>query len=286
MNRRNALGLLGTGLLGLAWEGNTPSRLAAWTTPRSGPLPAPIDPLGIQLYTLRGRMAEGVEATLDLVARIGYREVEFAGYFQRTPAQIRSSLTASGLSAPSAHVSLEAVEQEATLAAAAEIGHQWLVVPSLPSNVRQTLNDWARLGERFTRIARTARSWGLRIAYHNHDTELRPFDGEVPLEVFLAASDPALVHLQADLFWLAQGGVDPVDFLNRWPGRVPMVHVKDRGPNGEMVDIGTGTLDWRAVLRAAPAAGIRHWFVEHDNPKNAEAFTRSAHSYLAGLQAP
>jgi len=283
VNRRNALGLLGGGLLGLAWTGSASSRLAARVTPSTGPFPAAIDPLGIQLYTLRGRMADGVEATLDLVANIGYREVEFAGYFGRTPAQIRSALRASGLSAPSAHVSLEAVEQEATLAAAAEIGHHWLVVPSLPANVRQTLNDWARLGERFARIGRTAQSWGLRIAYHNHDTELHPFDGEVPLEVFLAASDPALVHLQADLFWLAQGGVDPVAFLTRWPGRVPMVHVKDRGPNGEMVDIGTGTLDWRAILRAAPAAGIRHWFVEHDNPEEPVAFARSAREWLGRL---
>ncbi len=283
MNRRTALGLLGGGLLGLARARSTPSSLAAQI--RSGParVPAALDPLGIQLYTLRGRMADGVEATLDLVASIGYREVEFAGYFQRTPAQIRAALRASGLSAPSAHVSLEAVEQEATMAAAAEIGHQWLVVPSLPANVRQTLNDWSRLGERFTRIGRTAQSWGLRTAYHNHDTELRPFDGEVPLGVFLAASDPALVHLQADLFWLAQGGVDPVDFLTRWPGRVPMVHVKDRGPNGEMVDIGTGTLDWRAILRAAPAAGIRHWFVEHDNPEEPVAFARSARQWLGRL---
>ncbi len=285
MNRRTALGLLGGGLLGFTRAGSTWSPLAAQLRPGAGlaSASAALDPLGIQLYTLRARMAQGVEATLDLVAGIGYREVEFAGYFQRTPAQIRAALTASGLSAPSAHVSLEAVEQEATLAAAAEIGHRWLVVPSLPPNVRQTLNDWSRLGERFTRLAQTARSWDLRIAYHNHDTELHPFDGEVPLEVFLGASDPALVHLQADLFWLAQGGVDPVDFLTRWPGRVPMVHVKDRGPRGEMVDIGTGTLDWRAILRAAPTAGIQHWFVEHDNPANAEAFARSAHAYLADL---
>lgn len=286
MNRRNALGLLGGGLLGLAWTGSASSRIAARVTPGTGLLPSAIDPLGIQLYTLRGGMADGVEATLDLVANIGYREVEFAGYFGRTPAQIRSALRASGLSTPSAHVSLEAVEQEATLAAAAEIGHQWLVVPSLPPGVGQTQNDWARLGERFARIGRTAQSWGLRIAYHNHDTELHPLDGEVPLEVFLAASDPALVHLQADLFWLAQGGVDPVAFLTRWPGRVPMVHVKDRGLNGEMVDIGTGTLDWRGILRVAPVAGIRHWFVEHDNPANAEAFARTAHAYLKDLHTP
>ena len=283
MNRRSALGLLGTGLLGLAWEGSTPSRLAARVQPGTGLLPAAIDPLGIQLYTLRGRMAEGVEATLDLVASIGYREVEFAGYFQRTPAQIRGALGASGLSAPSAHVSLEAVEQEVTLAAAAGIGHRYLVVPSLPASLRRTLDDWKRLGARFTGIAERARPYDVRIGYHNHDTELRPFDGEVPLEVFLAASDPALVHLQADLFWLAQGGVDPVDFLSRWPGRVPMVHVKDRGPNGEMVDIGTGTLDWQAILRTAPTAGIRHWFVEHDNPEDPVGFARRAREWLGHL---
>ena len=272
LTRREALRGLGLGLLAVAL---------------SDPLPAlarPLSPLGLQLYTVRDAMADDLEETLARVAAIGYREVEFAGYFGRTPRTLRAALDAAGLAAPSAHVGIEVFDDlPRAIDAARTMGHRWLVVPSLPREATATLDDWRRTAERFDRAGEALRAAGLRLAFHNHDRELRPLEGRIPLELFLEETDPDLVELQADLYWLVHGGADPVDFLARWTGRVSTVHVKGRAADGTMVDVGAGDVDWPAVLGAARRAGVRHWYVEHDRPADPFASVRASFEYLDAL---
>lgn len=286
--RREVLRAMGLALIGaplaVAGCGVSPGNGAEAEGAASG-APAGLDRLGVQLYTLRDAMAEDVEATLARVAGIGYREVEFAGYFGRTPRQIRAALDAEGLAAPSAHVGLEAFDDwPATLEAAAVMGHEWLVVASLPEAMRATLDDWRRTAERFDRAGEQARSAGIGVAFHNHAVEVRPLEGRIPLELFLEETDPALVGVQADIHWLVEGGADPVAFLDRWPGRVPSLHVKDRTADGRMADVGAGDIDWRAVLAAARRAGVAHYFVEHDRPADPFASVRASYDHLAALE--
>lgn len=247
------------------------------------PIAASLSPLGIQLYTLRAAMRQDVERTLTRVAQIGYREVEFAGYFGRTPAQVRDALRASGLAAPSAHVGLPELEGDAgerTIEAAQAIGHRYLVVAWMPEAARRTLDDWRRIAERFNRVGERTRAAGIQYAYHNHDFEFRPLEGRVPFDVLCEATDPRLVQVELDLFWITHGGGDILAFFRRWPGRVSLVHVKDRTADGRMVDVGAGVIDWPGIVARRREAGIRHYFVEHDEPGDPFASAEASYRYL------
>ena len=245
----------------------------------------PLGPLGVQLYTLRREMAGGVDATLARVAEIGYSEVEFAGYFDRSPAEIRSGLAAAGLSSPAAHVDMNAViaDWPNTLDVATAIGHTYLVVPSVPPEMRVTLDHWRAVADIFNRAADEARRAGIQFAYHNHDFEFVPIDGQIPFDLLCEQTDPALVQIELDLFWITSGGGDPMAFFERWPGRVPMVHVKDRTEDGVMTEVGAGDIDWPTIFGARALAGMRHYFVEHDHPAEGFASVAASYEYLSGL---
>ncbi|MDT8369631.1 MAG: sugar phosphate isomerase/epimerase [Longimicrobiales bacterium] len=246
----------------------------------------PIGPLGVQLYTVRDQMQADVARTLARVAGIGYREVEFAGYFGHAPREIRAMLDDTGLRAPAAHIAVEALtdEWEATLETANAVGHDHLVVAWIPEPMRGSLDAWRRTADLFTRAGETARAAGLGLAYHNHDFEFHEMEGRVPFDVFCEESDPELVRIELDIFWITHGGGDALAFFERWPGRVPMVHVKGRTPEGEMVDVGQGAIEWAEVLGRHEEAGIRHYFVEHDTPDDSLASIEASYRYLSGLR--
>lgn len=293
VTRREALRRTGLALLGGTLLAPAPlSSASRLSRPRSrkgapgiGRTLAPLPPPGLQLYTLREAMSESVQATLERVAAIGYREVEFAGYFDLSPEEIRQALDATGLSAPSAHLGVEAFEDwPATLDAAGIMGHDWLVVGSLPREMRGSLDDWRRAAERFEAAGEEARGRGIGLAFHNHAGAARPVDGVVPLDLLLRRTSSEHVSVQADVYWLLEGGTDPVTFLERWPGRIPSLHLKDRTDDRSMADVGAGVVDWPAVLGAGAGAGVEHHFVEHDRPADPFASAEASYRYIDDLE--
>ncbi len=248
---------------------------------------ARIEKIGLQLYTVRKAMQADVEGTLARVAATGYKEVEFAGYFGKTPTEIRALLERFGLSSPAVHVgSLAADAWRASLEAANTIGHRYVVVPWIPAEQRGTLDGWKRVAENFNRVAAEARAGGLQLAYHNHDFEFAPVEGRIPYDVLLESTDPHLVQLEIDLYWMTKGGQDPLTYFQRWPGRIPLVHVKDSAgpPDNKMVDVGAGTIDWKRIFARRDQAGIRHFFVEHDQPADLFASIKASYDYLSKLE--
>ena len=245
-----------------------------------------ISPVGVQLYTVRSEMANGVEATLERVAEIGYREVEFAGYYDHSPAEIRAMLERTGLTSPASHVPPNFDEDAwaQTLEDTAEAGHDYAVVAFIPNGMRESLDDWRRTADIMNRAGEQARAMGLQYAYHNHDFEFAEMDGQVAFDVFCQAADPELVQIELDIFWITHAGHDPLAFLQRWPDRVPCVHVKDRTPDGEMVDVGEGVIDWAEIFGSPAASGIRHHFVEHDRPDGPFHSIQASYDYLSSLQ--
>ena len=242
--------------------------------------------IGVQLYTVRESMRRDFEGTLAEVARIGFREVEFAGYFDRTPQQVRQILDREGLAAPGSHIDISLLEGDwqRTVAEARVMGHRYLMVAWTPLERRRTLDDWRRIGALFTRAGEAAQRDGVTFAYHNHDFEFAPLDGRVPFDVLLESSDPQYVKIEMDLFWIRKGGQDPLAYFARWPGRFPCVHVKDMTSDGRMVDVGAGAIDWRAILSQRRQAGIQHYFVEHDEPGDPMASIRAGYQYLHALR--
>ncbi len=284
VTRREAMKRLGLVAAGAVGAGALACR-AESSEAEAGLAAGTLGPLGVQLYTLRGEMERDVEATLARVAEIGYRQVEFAGYFDRTPAQIRDALRDSGLTAPAAHIPFGMLQSDfaQSLDAATTMGHEYLVVPSVPESMRGTLDDWRRIGDQFNRAGEQAKAAGLQFAYHNHAFEFAPIDGQVPLDVLCEATDPQVVQIELDLFWITHGGGDPLAFFRRWPGRIPLVHVKDRTAGGEMVSVGAGVIDWPAIFAERTTAGIRHYFVEHDQPGDAFASVQASYAFLSTL---
>ncbi len=273
---------LRAGLAGIAGAAlPRPSHAAAWQGED-----ARIRRIGLQLYTMRAEMIRQFDGVLGWVAAAGYEEVEFAGYFGRTPAQVHESLKEAGLRAPATHVDLpeDPARWGALFDSAKTIGHRYVVVAWMPVEQRRTLDDWKRLAERFNRAGEAARRVGLRFAYHNHDYEFRPIGGTVPYDLLLAETDPELVRLEMDIYWIVSAGADPLAYFARYPKRFPMVHVKDRTADGTMVDVGRGTIDWRRILSRRKQAGIEHFFVEHDEPADPFASAQAGAAYLKRLR--
>lgn len=225
-------------------------------------------------------------ATLAALARIGYKEVEFAGYHGHTATEIRDMLTQNGLTAPSAHIPLSAMETDSakTFSDARIIGHEYLTVPSLPDSKRDTVADWKRVAAHFNTVGAQVKSAGFHFAYHNHNTEIEKIGDVAPLDVLIQETDPALVSFEMDIYWVVNGGGDPLALLSRYPGRFKMLHVKDSmgAPDNTMADVGAGTIDFKTIF--ARAKGVEHYFVEHDQPADPLASATASYRYLAKLE--
>jgi len=248
---------------------------------------AKIEKIGIQLYTVRDQMKADFEGTLAHIAQIGYKEVEFAGYFDHTPADVRAILDRHGLAAPSTHIGLgELDDWKKALDTAKAIGHEYVVVPWVPQEKRLTLDGWKNVASVFNRAAQMTKDAGMQFAYHNHDFEFPKMDGQVPYDVLLQSTDAKLVQLEIDLYWITKGGQDPLTYFARWPGRIPLVHVKDGGaaPEYKMADVGQGKIDWKRIFAKRDQAGIKHFFVEHDQPPQPFDDIATSYNYLKGLE--
>ena len=245
-----------------------------------------LDRIGIQLYTVRSMMQESVDRTLAQIAEIGYHEVEFVGYFDRSPREIQSALSNVGLVAPAAHVSLELLENalDDLLDLAATVGHRYLVVAWIPPEQRTNIDHYRRVAEQLNRAADRARPAGVTIGYHNHDFEFERLDGQIPYDVLVDETHAQQVALEMDLFWITKGGADPFKYFREQAGRVQIVHVKDMAPNGTMVDVGRGEIDFAALFAQRDLAGTQHFFVEHDEPSDPYAFARNSFEYLQQLE--
>jgi sugar phosphate isomerase/epimerase len=257
---------------------------------------ARIAKVGIQLYTVRDLMKADFEGTIAKVAQTGYREVEFAGYFDHTPEQVRAVLDKNGLTSPSCHVGYENTADDkwgATLQTVKAVGHQYVVCAWIPEEARKTADDWKRTCDRFNKAGQAAQAAGVQFAYHNHSFEFVPLaDKQLPYDLLLAGTDPKLVQLEVDLFWITFAGADPVSYFMKYQGRFPLVHVKDMikkpspdvTPEKVMVDVGKGSIDWKAIFAHSGHAGIQHYFVEHDQPPHPLDDIKTSFDYLNGLE--
>ena len=274
---RNAGGMLAAGVL-----------LGARAVPRvapSWPVPtARLGQLGLQLYTVRSLMDRDVEGTIADVAKIGYKEVELAGLHDKTADEMRAILDRHGIRARSSHSSMQDIRRnwDRTLDDAATLGQTYIVNPWIDEPER-TAAGYTKAAHEMTVAAEAARKRGIGFAYHNHDFEFAPVDGRLGYDILLAESDPALVKMELDIFWIVKGGQDPLRYFAQHAGRFPMIHAKDITGDGRMVDVGKGTIDWPRIFRHAKRAGLEYTFVEHDEPPSPIADAQTSFAYLHAL---
>jgi sugar phosphate isomerase/epimerase len=274
--------------------------MAAAALAGRGTAAASIPQVGMQLYTVRTELEKDFAGTLAKVAAIGYKEVEFAGYFNHSPEQVRDLLKANGLTAPSAHVDYASLGDKwpAVLDAAHTMGHAYLVNPWIDPPMREKPGVWKQIAETYNRAGEASKKAGIQFAYHNHNFEFAPVDGKLPYDLLLEACDPALVKMELDLCWITAAGKDPLDYFKRYPGRFPMVHVKGLSkltPGGaatpidqllpNITDVGrSDVIDWKRIFAHSSEAGIKHYFVEHDVTKAPFETLATSYAYLRSLQ--
>ena len=252
-----------------------------------------IEKIGLELYTVRDALDKDFEGTLEKVAKIGYTEVEFAGYLGHItelnppPKRAREILDAHGLSAPAAHVPYAVLSPEVwpkVLEAGAVLGHKYIVNPSIDREVLKQPDGWKRAAETFNRAGKESLAAGIQFAYHNHVEEFKPTaDGKLPYDILLSESDPKLVKMEIDLGWAHEARVDPLAYFAKYPGRFPLVHVKDFDKDDVMTEVGSGVIDWKSIFAKADLAGIKHYFVEHDNPAAPFMSIEKSYQYLKQL---
>jgi len=266
-----------------------------------------INKVGVQLYTVRDAMKTDFAGTIAKVAGAGYKEVEFAGYFDHKPADVRAILDKNGLTAPSCHFGYDVVQKQwpETLDAAHTIGHTFIICPWIPENERKSSEGWKRIVETFNKAGEASKKAGIQFGYHNHWWEFAPdasLGGKLAYDYLLESTDANLVKMELDLAWISVTGQDPVAYFKRFPGRFPLVHVKDfkalphltpqdlghfdsrKLEETEMTEPGSGVIDWKRIFAQADVAGIQHFFVEHDAPKDPFASIAASYKYLAALR--
>ena len=266
-----------------------------------------IERVGLQLYTVRDFMKTDFEGTIAKVAATGYKEVEFAGYFDHSPKDIRALLDKNGLAAPSCHVGYDVVEKKwpETIEAAKIVGHSYIICPWIDEKQRAEPGGWERAAQLFNKAGEASKKAGIQFGYHNHSFEFEPADslgGKLPYDFFLEQLDPKLVIMEMDLCWISVAGKDPLAYFEKYPGRFPLVHVKDwvkdathssgyKGAMGQtvkypghMADVGQGSVDWKRIFAQSSKAGIKHYFVENDDPKSAFDDIKISYDYLHDLR--
>ncbi len=251
---------------------------SAQAASRPGGRPIPPGLISIQLYSVRDALEgePGFDAMLEAIAEMGYPKVEQAGYYGRSAAEIRSFYDDLGISCTSSHDDISEDQQalEEKIENARTLGQKYVVVPFLESS---NIDDWKMWAEQMNVEAEAAQAAGIRYGYHNHAHEFTVDlgDGVTPWDVLTTELDPALVHLEIDIYWVVTGGInggdgvdDPegftIDVIRRARQEVLQYHVKDRhADDGDMADLGTGHIDFGRIFRSHRAL---EYIMENDTP--------------------
>ncbi len=226
--------------------------------------------IGIQLYTVRDLMKKNVPLTLQRIAEIGYKEVEFAGYFGKTNKEIKAILSDNGLKSPSTHIEMDSIYNNPNKAidTALEVGHEHIVMAWLAESERQNIDQYREYVDLYNSFGEKCNQNGLKFAYHNHDFEFNILNGEVPMDLLLNKTDPNYVSFELDMYWVHKANKDPKSYINKYPGRFPLWHIKDMASNTMMADVGDGIIDFSEIFGLNKISGLKHYFVERDDPSD------------------
>lgn len=229
-------------------------------------------PIALQMYTLRDDAARDLAGTLAKVAEIGYYGVELAGYAGHSVADVKKLLDDNGLKAVGGHTAYDQVAKNTAQVVDdyKTLGAKYVVVPWIGEDMRKTLEDYKRLGAALDELGAKLKADGLTLCYHNHAFEFEKFGGdEYGYDVLFGSARPDNLQVEMDTFWVKKGGEEPAAYLNKYNGRVPLVHLKDMTPEGDFAPVGEGTIDYPSLFAAAEAAGAQYYVVEQDQCKTA-----------------
>jgi sugar phosphate isomerase/epimerase len=246
-------------------------------------------PIGLQLYSLRAQFAKEVPATLDQVRGFGIKYVELAGTYKLAPEKFKEQLDAKGLKPISGHFAFEQfrdrvedVARDAKTLGLQYVGCAW--IPHGDSFNEATCREAIKV---FNQAGEALNKHGLKFFYHTHGYEFQPHNHGTLFDLMMAETKPEFVRYQMDVFWIVHPGQDPVKLLEKYASRFELMHVKDmkKGtPTGLLtgksdvandVTLGTGVMNWPAILKAARKAGVKWYFIEDESPVSVEQIPQS-----------
>ncbi len=225
-------------------------------------------PIALQMYTLRDDTGKDFAGTIRKVADIGYAAVELAGHGGLPIQQLASLLADNHLRVAGSHIGLDQLDADLSkvIEESLALGNRYVVVPYLPDDRRKTADDYKKVAEDLNKYGQAIQAAGLTLCYHNHDFEFKPLDnGQMGEDILLDNTDPMFVKAEVDTYWVLKAGQDPVAFIQKHAGRVPLLHIKDMDPaDGSFAPVGTGKLPLDALIAAAPGVGTEYLIVEQD----------------------
>jgi sugar phosphate isomerase/epimerase len=292
-SRRDFLTTIAAGLAASALADRWATAAAAAAAMKS-----PVNgPIGLQLWSLREYLPKDLAGSLAKVRGMGFTDVEGAGLWKHTAAELRAAMDAAGLRCTSQHMQLERLRDDlaGAVAEAKGLGAGTIVCPWIAHKDAFTREDAMKAAEVFNKAGRAAADAGMRFGYHIHGYEMVPSPEGTLFDTLAQALDPNLVHFQVDVFHTYHGGADPVALMTKYTGRVRSLHLKDikKGYPRETgkgtatadadVPLGTGQIDWPAVLRAAMKAGATEYYIEDESTDPLTHIPQSI-AYLQGLK--
>jgi sugar phosphate isomerase/epimerase len=258
-------------------------------------------PLGLQIYSLRREAAKDLPKTLALIRKLGFTELEVGGFYGRTPGEFKRMLNDSGLRATAMGAGWNQLATSVNEVAdtARTVGVEYVTCSQIPRKKQLTFDDAARAAESLTRWGGALAASKLQLCYHTHGYEFvsGPDGGSsgTLFDTLAKGMDPNVANFEMDVFWVVFGNQDPVQLLERYSGRFPLMHVKDirkgeaRTFNPGTVEeeasvpLGTGEVNWPPVLEAARKHGVRHYYLEEEHP-NTVAQIQQSLRYLESIK--
>ena len=236
--------------------------------------------IGIQLWTVRDIIEKDPKGVLAAIAKDGYTDVEpygFSkdnGFWGVSSQDFKKILDDNGLKSSSGHYSIgnyfdsgTTEDLYACIKACQDLGSEFLTIPSLSEEAKKDPDTCKKTAETLTKVAEICKKEGLKLAYHNHNTEFKPFGDTYGYEIFLTDSDPNLVFFEMDLYWLVRAGKKPADLFKKFPGRFPMWHVKDMDKVNieDNTEIGNGSINFAEIFSHSKESGLKQIFLEQEN---------------------
>ncbi len=301
LNRRHFLRHSGLAMSGVLFTGlacrqggnstNQPATVGPTDSTAAAAAGVALAAYGLQLYTLREDLPKDPQGVLKQVASFGFRELEgyegekgmFWGMGHKAFGQYLDGL---GIKMVSSHCDINK-DFDRKAAEAAEIGMKYLISPYI--GPQKTADEYKKFADTFNQRGEVCRKNGLRFAYHNHGYTFQAVDGQMPQDILMQGTDPALVDFEMDIYWVVTAGADPEAWLKKYPNRFTLCHVKDRmkGVPAEeqeaSCDLGTGTINFAKVLRTATDNGMKHFIMEQERYDNSTPL-RSAEAGAAFLK--
>ncbi len=245
--------------------------------------------IGLQAYSVRNQLKEDFEGTMKKISEFGYQTIEGYGLGsdglfldKYSPAEYKKIINDLGMRLPASHSGYFTPEGASQMIdAAKEAGLEYLITPSIPGNLRESIDGYKVIAENFNKVGELCNASGIKFGYHNHAFEFDVIDDQIPMEVLISETEKNLVHFEADLFWVTRGKYDPIKLINKFPGRIDLFHVKDANSELEDETVGKGIIDFKSIFEVGKKSGLKYYFIEDEREDDPFANVKADFDYIS-----